>query len=551
MKNAMVRVLLAGVVVSLFTFSCSGQETVRRLPISEYRDKMKAGWIGQIIGVSWGGPTEGRFKQIIPKDKMPPFRESLVNDAFAQDDLYVEMTFLRSMDQYGLDVSIRQAGIDFGNSEYALWVANITGRANLRSGIAPPDSSHPKFHQRPGAIDYQIEADYSGLIAPGMPDTVIALGEKFGRLMGYGDGMYAGQFMGGMYAEAFFEKDMIKIIKAGLKCIPPECQYAGMVRDMLKWHRQNPDQWEKTWELAHNKYRKDPKYYLPPLDTKLEGAYVLMGMLYGKGDPDQTIIISCRCGSDSDCNPSSSGGVLFTSMGISKLPDRYYKALNEKKMFSYTAYNFPALIEACEKLARQSVLKVGGRIEKDAKGQEVFVIPVKEPTPSKFVNIRQPGPIANSRFTDEEMLKIRKPALKWTLPKLLPGWQVSNCNTELSYLLREWRGQKKVITLFVPRKSDSPCTLSKKLEIPAGKQTKLGFVTSCPRKDKAWELSVKVDSQNRLSQKVTEQGWHQVEVDLSNSAGKSILLEIVAHKKESCPYNQPSYRLSVPSLETK
>ena len=145
-----------------------GQE-FRRLPVKEYRDKMKAGWIGQIIGVSWGAPTEGRTRQIMPVDKMPPFPEDLVNDAFGQDDLYVEMTFLRSMEQYGFDVSIRQAGIDFANSGYPLWVANAAGRLNLRNGIAPPDSSHPKFHNCAGAIDYQIEADYAGLIAPGMP----------------------------------------------------------------------------------------------------------------------------------------------------------------------------------------------------------------------------------------------------------------------------------------------------------------------------------------------------------------------------------------------
>ena len=53
-----------------------------------------------------------------------------------EDDLYVEMTFLRSMEEHGLDVSIRQAGIDFANSEYALWCANNAGRTNLRKGIA-------------------------------------------------------------------------------------------------------------------------------------------------------------------------------------------------------------------------------------------------------------------------------------------------------------------------------------------------------------------------------------------------------------------------------
>ena len=106
-KGAAIGVTLIAASVGLLSLSpaqAAGQE-LRRLPVKEYRDKMKAGWIGQIIGVSWGAPTEGRYRKIMPEDKMPPFRDTLVNDAFGQDDLYVEMTFLRSMEEYGLDVS--------------------------------------------------------------------------------------------------------------------------------------------------------------------------------------------------------------------------------------------------------------------------------------------------------------------------------------------------------------------------------------------------------------------------------------------------------------
>jgi hypothetical protein len=154
--------------------------SVRRLPVKEYRDKMKAGWIGQIAGVCWGAPTEFKYvDKIIPAEAMPKWTPAMINHAFGQDDLYVEMTFLRSLEQYGLDVPIRQAGIDFANSGYPLWCANNAGRTNLRNGIAPPDSSHPKFNRCPNDIDYQIEADFSGLIAPGLPNAAIRLGEKF------------------------------------------------------------------------------------------------------------------------------------------------------------------------------------------------------------------------------------------------------------------------------------------------------------------------------------------------------------------------------------
>ena len=530
-------VALIGLIGSSASPAIAAEGAVRRLPVKEYRDKMKAGWIGQIIGVSWGAPTEGRFRQIMPEKDMPPFRDTLVNDAFGQDDLYVEMTFLRSMEEHGFDVPIRQAGIDFANSGYPLWVANDAGRRNLRSGIAPPDSSHPKFHNCAGAIDYQIEADYAGLIAPGMPNVVIALGEKFGRLMNYGDGVYAGQFMGAMYAEAFFESDIHKLIDAGLKSIPPECMYAGMVRDMVRWRRENP-QWEKTWELVDAKYRKDRNYYVSALDVKLEGAFVLMGLLYGGGDPDKTIIIACRCGSDSDCNPSSSGGVLFTSLGMAKLPDRFCRKLDEKRVFSHTAYNFPALVDVCEKLARQAVVRSGGRIEKDAGGEEVFVIPVAAPKPSKFEDLKHPGPIAGSRFTEEEMSRIKAPgtpaALRKAFERFAPGWEIKDCGPDMDPGLRAEFGGKKNVFVTHPLNRETGCKLLRKIDVPAGKQTMLRLVVGHdPKGD--FTLIVKADGKELLQKSVGKEtapgGWMEVVVELTPYAGKGVNVELI---------NQPS-----------
>jgi len=528
---------------SLSPARAAGQE-FRRLPVKEYRDKMKAGWIGQIFGVSWGAPTEGRYQKIMPLDKMPPFTENLVNDAFGQDDLYVEMTFLRTMEEYGYDVPIRQAGIDFANSGYALWVANAAGRGNLRNGIAPPDSSHPKFHNCAGAIDYQIEADYSGLIAPGMPDVVIALGEKFGRLMNYGDGVYAGQFMGVMYAEAFFEKDVMKLIEVGLRAIPSQSLYAGMVRDMIQWHKENPADWEKTWTLAEKKYNQDRNYNISALDVKREGAWVLMGLLYGQSDLDQTMIISCRCGFDSDCNPSSSGGILFTTRGLANLPDKYYRKLDETKIFSHTAYNFPKLLDVCEKLARQGLVRVGGRIEKNANGEEIFVIPVKAPTPSKFEDLKNPGPIAGSLYTDAEMAKIRSPGLKWAA-KFLDGWTLSNCNLDQSVMLWESGGRKNVFVLNGLTRGAKTYGLAK--AVPAGKPATLEFAASCDPKTDGWKITVKADGKELASEVVNKatmkDGWTQIRASLPANADKPSAVEITME-----PVTPPTERRGPPAL---
>jgi len=546
MRRRGVLVAIVGVVLGAAPSVGTGAEKVRRLAVRAYRDKMKAGWIGQMVGVGWGGPTEFRFRgRIIPEKNMPKWHPRLVNQ-FGQDDIYVEMTFLRSMEAHGLDVSIRQAGIDFANSGYKLWHANRAGRDNLRRGIAPPDSGHPKFNRHADDIDYQIEADFAGLIAPGLPNVAIALGEIFGRLMSYGDGLYGGQFVGGMYAEAFFEDDPVKIVEAGLKCIPADSQYAEAVRDVLQWYRADPDDWEKTWEQINRKYHLNPAYRRFScsgakadfnIDAKLNGAYIVMGLLYGRRDPDRTIIISTRCGQDSDCNPSNAGGILFTTMGWAKLPDRFTSALDPGRKFSHTPYTFPALIKVCEGLARQAVRKAGGRIEKDAGGEEVFVIPVQTPRPGKLEQCWEAGPIAGSRFTDQELAKIQAAPgvdLKRAVEAVAPGWRVSHCGADMNPGLRPaWGGKERVLVTH-PLDRSTGCVLTRKVDVPAGKKTALRLVVGHhPRGD--WTLIVKADGKVLLEQPVgketAEDGWAAVSVDLSAYAGRQVKLELV---------NQPS-----------
>ncbi len=539
MKNYLLFALIN--LLSLNSFLHAAQ-TELRLPVKEYRDKMKSGWIGQIAGVCWGAPTEFRWKdQIIPADKLPSWKPSMINDAFGQDDLYVEMTFIRTMEQYGLDCSIRQAGIDFANSGYPLWCANNAGRTNLRRGIAPPDSGHPKFNKCPNDIDYQIEADYSGLIAPGIPQAAVDLGEKFGRLMNYGDGMYAGQFMGAMYAHAFFQSDPVTIVELALPSIPTQSQYAEMVRDMLAWFKAQPDDWQKTWNLCQQKYRNNPEYQKASnggIDCKINGAYVLLGLLYGKRDLDQTIIISCRGGQDSDCNPSSSAGVLFTTIPFSKLPERFSKELDETKVFSHTAYNFPKLIDVCEKLARQVVVKYGGRIEKDPNGDEIFIIPVKPVQPSKLELSWNPGPALETRFTEAEMAQITASVspkkVQDALTKLAPGWKVNNCGSDMDPGLRpDWAGKKNVLVTH-PLDPQTACSLVNTIAIPPGKKSTLHFIVGHdPQGD--FDLIIRIDGKQILktsvSAKTATNHWLTQNIDLSDYAGKSVKIELL---------NQPS-----------
>lgn len=524
---------------SIFIFSNEGYSEDRILPAKVYRDKMKGGWIGQIIGVVWGAPTEFKWNdQIIPEDKVPQWTPGLINHAFDQDDIYVEMTFLKTLDQYGLECDIRQAGIDFANSEYALWCANKAGRDNLRKGIAPPDSGHPQFNRCPNDIDYQIEADYSGLIAPGLPNRVITLGNKFGRLMNYSDGIYGGIFMGGMYAEAFFSDDLQKVIEAGLACIPEKSQYAKMVRDMIRWHKENPNDWKKTWDLACDKYRKNPEYQKCSnggIDVKINGVCVLLGLLYGDKDIEKTTIISMRGGFDSDCNPSSATGVLCTMIGFDSIPDCYKKELNLERKFSYTSYNVPDLLNVCEKLARKAIVADQGKIQKNSGGEEIFMIPRQKGDPLPLELSWAPGPIANSRFSDSEMAQIRFRSfglenLQNGIDQYFPGWTISQCGKEMDPGIRDHQGSAHVLITH-PLNKTTPCLLTREYQVPKTGKTFLHLVVGSHSPKHDWELIVRIFGSEQFKAVIGgdspyNKPWNEIKIDLSKYAGQTIQIEL-------------------------
>jgi sialate O-acetylesterase len=134
--------ILSFLALTFFMGIYAGSE--RKISFDEYKDKMKAGWIGQMVGVAWPAPTEFKFRgSIIPinektalPDLIEPLAENTVNKSFWQDDLYAETIFLETLEKYGLGISHRQAGIDFANSKQSVYCANAKDRSNTRVGIA-------------------------------------------------------------------------------------------------------------------------------------------------------------------------------------------------------------------------------------------------------------------------------------------------------------------------------------------------------------------------------------------------------------------------------
>jgi hypothetical protein len=204
----------------------------RKLSLAELEDKVRGGWAGQMIGVTYGAPTEFKYQHRINNESRDWKPEELAG-ALDQDDLYVEMAFAAVMDRLGLDATTEQYGEAFRDSKYQLWHANLAARRLLRRGIKAPLSGNPDYNLHANDIDFQIESDFIGLMCPGLPRVVQRYADRIGHVMNYGDGVYGGVFVGAMYAAAFTEKDPRKVVEAGLAAIPAESIYGQTIRDVL------------------------------------------------------------------------------------------------------------------------------------------------------------------------------------------------------------------------------------------------------------------------------------------------------------------------------
>jgi hypothetical protein len=342
--------ILTALLIFVFLGSCTQESSKFRIIKADVlKDKIAGGWAGKMIGVTYGAPTEFKALAKIYSDSIK-WKPSDVRGSMWQDDIYVQLTFMMTMDKYGIDAPAKKFQEMFAKAGYHLWHANVMGRKNYFDSIFAPESGLPENNYHADDIDFQIEADYLGFMSPGMPKTMTKIADKIGHIMNYGDGVYGGIFVGALYSQAFFCNDIPTIIDYALKSIPSESDYYKIVRDVIKLHQHYPTDWKAAWKELEAKWDDVDICGAGSafnIDAKLNGAYIVMGLLYGEGDPLKTMEITTRCGQDSDCNPSNAMAVLGVINGFKKLPADLTKGvlLYKDSTFINTNYSFSKAVE--------------------------------------------------------------------------------------------------------------------------------------------------------------------------------------------------------------
>lgn len=290
-------------------------------------DKIRGGWFAQTIGCTYGGPTEFKFKGGLMQDEEPVFwHENYIADTFIEDpglydDVYMDLTFLEVMAENGIGAPQSLYADKFANAPYKLWHANQAARYNILNGRPAPESGHWMYNPHADDIDFQIEADFIGMLTPGMPDEAAKYSDIIGHIMNYGDGWYGGVFVSAMYSLAYICPDIPTIVSEALKIIPQGTKFRNCIEEVISLHAKYPKDWKKCWFEIDKLHSYDigcPEGVWNGfnIDAVINSAYVVIGLLYGEGDFTKTMDIATRCGQDSDCNPASAAGILGCFMAM-------------------------------------------------------------------------------------------------------------------------------------------------------------------------------------------------------------------------------------------
>ncbi|GGA65099.1 hypothetical protein GCM10011369_03140 [Neiella marina] len=396
-------------------------EHQQKLAVAEYQDKVYAAWLGQIIGNIYGLSYEFRFIDQPGPNQFPyGFGPSLerveqVNGAFSDDDTDIEYMYLLQMEQHGIEPSYAQLAEAWKHHvRDKVWVANRNALTLMHAGYSPPLTGNKRYNPNWFQIDPQLVNEIWAVTAPGMLDYATAKSAWAARITNDDFGIEPTVHYAAMYAAAFFESDINKLIDIGTAALPPNGRFAAIVEHMKQLYQQHPNDWQAARQQMASHYFKEFDYNRGAwtvVDANLNGACAILALLYGQGDFQLTLDIASGLGFDADNQAATMSGLLGIIGGTKALPkdllfpleDADWQLPFNDRYINVSRYDLPdaSLRDIANRTATQGekiILATGGERKSDANGdyylintKGAFNAPLELPTaPTLNAELGQP-----------------------------------------------------------------------------------------------------------------------------------------------------------------
>lgn len=335
----MTKSLLAILLLSITSSDARAQLVLetKRIAVDEYRDKVYASWLGQIIGNIYGLVHENRYVDEPGPIDFPygyDYAETWFggrmtevmqryDGAFSDDDTDFEYMDLLQMEKYGPEPTYGQLAEAWKyHVRDHVWIANRAALALMHAGYTPPTTGQRSHNQHWFQIDPQLINEIWAVTAPGMVRYAVEKSAWGARITSDDWGIEPTMFYGALYSAAFLESDVNHLIEIAIDAMPEGSRFVDTVEDMKRLYRRYPSAYRTARdEIAQRYYHDEPEPVKTIWNANLNGAAGILALLYGQGDFQLTLDLCNYFGFDSDNQAATMSGLLGIANGTAGIPD--------------------------------------------------------------------------------------------------------------------------------------------------------------------------------------------------------------------------------------
>jgi len=284
----------------------------------EFRDKVRACWLGKNIGGTLGMPHEG-----LRHTHALTFYDPVPEQAAANDDLDLQLVWLQMLEEVGVDPPLprfaeywQRYAKAYPWNEYGFFMRNYT------RGLRPPVAGcfENYFVDEMGS---PIRSEIWACLHAGDPQAAAAGAWKDSALdHAGGEGMWGEMFWAAVEAAAFVESDPLVLIHVGLSMIPLASHIARSIREAV-WCHQNGLSWGRARQRIESRFG-----HLQACNAVPNMGFVVIGWLYGDDYGDR-LCKTVNCGYDTDSSGAALGPLLGILGGTAGIPDRWRQPVGE------------------------------------------------------------------------------------------------------------------------------------------------------------------------------------------------------------------------------
>ncbi len=290
-------------------------------------DRIRAGWMAQLVGAAAGTALEGYTAANIA-EAFGAITDYVREPNTYNDDITFEIAFLEAFAEHGPAVT----GTDIAERWTALipmgWSAEAIALDAIRRGVLPPDSARQNnpFDEWIGG---QMRGAICGMVVPGNAREAARLAWTDAEISATGNGILGEVFNAILAARAFAEPDTRHLLLTSVALIDAATEYGQVLRFAQNACATSPD-WHSAWALCDARYQEYNWIHVYP-----NAAAQIVALWFGEGDFDATLAIICGIGHDVDCNAAQILCVIAIQQGSGCIAPRWSAPLLADDIVTY------------------------------------------------------------------------------------------------------------------------------------------------------------------------------------------------------------------------